>query len=102
MGDNRAGSGTKSMSIFNLREILNDPGGCVIRSDSLIREIRNYRYLPGRGINYMGAAPGGNDDEVMAAAIAFHPKVREQAHDYRPGGTMNQPLVEATQQVRIF
>ena len=102
MGDNRAGSGTKSMSIFNLREILSDPGGCVIRSESLIREIRNYRYLPGRGINYMGAAPGGNDDEVMAAAIAFHPKVREQAHDYRPGGTMNQPLVEATQQVRIF
>ena len=70
---------TKPALKDNCKLILGAEGGCLIHSANLIKELRNYRFLKGSGMRSMGAATGGNDDELITAFIAFDPKVREQA-----------------------
>ena len=78
-------SATKPIAVSNYRDILRIEGGTTIHSSNLIRELRNYRYQRGGQSSRMGAAPGGNDDELMTAMIAAMPEVREQAYLYRSG-----------------
>ncbi len=73
---------TKPALKDNFLDIMKVDGGCRIRSANLMREIRNYRYLKGSGQRAMGAAVGGNDDELVTALFAFDPEVRAQAHTY--------------------
>jgi len=74
---------TKPALVDNFRDILEVQGGCTIRSDNLIREMRNYRFLNLTGLRSMGAPPGGNDDELITGLIAFDPEVRSQANSLR-------------------
>lgn len=78
---------TKPLLVDNFREILGSPGAITIRSDNLIHELFNFRYLPNKSRS-MGAAPGGHDDELITALFAFDPNVREQARVlYQPVDT---------------
>lgn len=70
---------TKPALKDNFRMVLQQEGGCYIRSANLIKEMRNYRYLKGSGMRSMGAPVGGNDDELMTAFFAFDQEVRSQA-----------------------
>lgn len=70
---------TKPALKDNFKGVLAVEGGCYIHSANLIKEIRNFRFLKGSGMRAMGAAVGGNDDELITAFLAFDPKVREQA-----------------------
>lgn len=71
---------TKPALKDNFKNILDTEGGCTLHSENLIRELRNFRFLKGAGMRSMGAAPGGNDDELITAFIAFDPEVRAQAY----------------------
>ena len=71
--------GTKPVLVDNFADHLAAEGAIIIRSDNLLHEARNYRWLKHRGARGMGAAPGGHDDELVTAFFACDPNVRSQA-----------------------
>ena len=86
---------TKPALKDNFKNILDIEGGCTLHSENLIKELRNFRFLRGAGMRSMGAAPGGNDDELITAFIAFDPEVRSQSHSTissQPGWNRNRAV----------
>ena len=70
--------GTKPLLVDDFKELIAAEGAITVRSANLIHEMFNYRHL-GSSKHSMGAAPGGHDDELVTAMMAFHPDARRQA-----------------------
>lgn len=76
--------GTKPAAVTNFDEIMK-ASACELRSENLVEEARNYRWLKKRGTGSMGASGNGHDDELITAIMAMVPTVREQAMVVRQG-----------------
>jgi hypothetical protein len=70
--------GTKPLMVDDFKELIEADGAITVRSKNLIHEMFNYRHL-GKTKHRMGAAPGGHDDELITAMMAFIPEARRQA-----------------------
>ena len=70
--------GTKPLLVDDFKELIAADGAITVRSSNLIHEMFNYRHM-GTSKHRMGAAPGGHDDELITAMMAFVPEARRQA-----------------------